>query len=334
MKNRIAFLILTLLSTILSTANTTPPSKSIAEEQPIKCKTGIYIKTLKLNQPDEEFTITFYWWIRVDSIDVNEDYKKVSDIEFINSSSEIEITQEVINKEQKYYYVTGVCNATFPFKADYHKFPYDIQDLTISLENTSYNKSDIIYVKDNQNAYMNKLSDNNIDILNGDQYTITDLISTNSNFIYKTNFGDPSTKGNDEYSRINFKIEISRNPIGIMLKLALPLFVVLVLSYLVFFIPDHEIGTASALTVTSLLAAIAFQWTISDSLPKVSYYTIVDKVFYLVYSYIFYAMTQTVVTFNLSDGNEKAKRISDTIEYHSRWIFPISFIFVLLIILI
>jgi hypothetical protein len=47
MKNRIAFLILTLLSTILSTANTTPPSKSIAEEQPIKCKTGIYIKTLK-----------------------------------------------------------------------------------------------------------------------------------------------------------------------------------------------------------------------------------------------------------------------------------------------
>lgn len=334
MKNRIAFLILTLLSTILSTANTPPPSKSIAEDKPIKCKTGIYIKTLKLNQPDEEFTILFYWWIRVDSIDVNEDYKKVSDIEFINSSSEIEITQEVLNKEQKYYYVTGVCNATFPFKADYHKFPYDIQDLTISLENTSYNKSDIIYVKDDQNAYMNKLSDNNIDILNGDQYTITDLISTNSNFIYKTNFGDPSTKGNDEYSRINFKIEISRNPIGIMLKLALPLFVVLVLSYLVFFIPDHEIGTASALTVTSLLAAIAFQWTISDSLPKVSYYTIVDKVFYLVYSYIFYAMTQTVVTYNLSDGNEKAKKISDTIEYHSRWIFPISFIVVLLIILI
>ena len=118
-----------------------------------------------------------------------------------------------------------------------------------------------------------------------------------------------------------------------MLKLALPLFVVLLLSYLVFFIPDHEIGTASALTVTSLLAAIAFQWTISDSLPKVSYFTTVDKVFYLVYSYIFYAMMQTVVTYNLSDGNDRAKTISNKIEIHSRWLFPLSFFLILLYIL-
>jgi len=303
-------------------------------KNPIICKTGIYIKTLKLNQTEEEFNIMFYWWIRVDSIDVNQDYKKVADIEFINSSSEIEITQEIINKEQKYFYVTGICTATFPFKADYHSFPYDIQCLIISLENTNHNKSEIIYVKDDKNAYINNLSDNTINILNGDQYTIKNLNSDNYNYVYKTNFGDPSTAGNDEYSRIDFKIEIARNPIGIMMKLALPLFVVLVLSYLVFFIPDHEIGTASALTVTSLLAGIAFQWTISDSLPKVSYYTIVDKIFYLVYFYIFYAMAQTVVTFNLSDGNEKTKRISTTIEYYSRWLFPLTFIIALLIILL
>jgi hypothetical protein len=83
-----------------------------------------------------------------------------------------------------------------------------------------------------------------------------------------------------------------------------------------------------------LLAGIAFQWTISDSLPKVSYYTIVDKIFYLVYFYIFYAMAQTVVTFNLSDGNEKTKRISNTIEYYSRWLFPLTFFIALLIILL
>ncbi len=124
-----------------------------------------------------------------------------------------------------------------------------------------------------------------------------------------------------------------RNPVGIMLKLALPLFVVLILSYLVFYIPDNEIGTASGLTVTSLLAAIAFQWTISDSLPKVSYFTTVDNVFYLVYSYIFYAMAQTVVTYNLSDGSKKAKSISNIIEIHSRWLFPLSFLIILIYIL-
>jgi hypothetical protein len=334
MKKNILLVVFILLTTITNGKSfNNAQLNGVEKDRPIICKTGIYIKTLKINQPDEEFNILFYWWIRVDSIDINEDYKKITDIEFINSSSEIEITQEIIDKEKKYYYVTGICRATFPFKADFHEFPYDIQNLTISLENKNYNKTEILYVKDDKNAYMNIISDKNIEILNGDQYIIKGLNCSNSTFMYKTNFGDPSTVGNDEYSRINFNIEVSRNPLGIMMKLALPLFVVLILSYLVFFIPDHEIGTASALTVTSLLAAIAFQWTISDSLPKVSYFTTVDNVFYLVYSYIFYAMTQTVVTYNLSDGNEKAKNISSKIEIHSRWFFPLSFLLILLYIL-
>ncbi len=307
--------------------------RAIKKPNPIRCKTGIYIKTIKINQPEEEFDILFYWWIRVDSIDIYKDYKKVKEIEFINSSSDIEVSQEITNSKEKYYYINGTCKASFSFKADFHDFPYDTQNLVVSLENNSYNSDEVKYYRDDKNAYMNVLQDNNIDIMNGDHYSISKLSCMNTSYIYKTNFGDPQTKGNEEYSRINFHIEICRNPMGIMSKLALPLFVVLILSYLVFFIPDYEIGTASALTVTSLLAAIAFQWTISDSLPKVSYYTLVDKIFYLVYSFIFYAMMQTVITFNLSEGSEKIKKISNRIEFHSRWLFPLAFILILLFIL-
>ncbi len=332
MKNLFSFL---LFSTIFFSIKAYPLNSSLIEESnPIVCKTGIYIKTLKINQSEEEFTIMFYWWMRVDSLNENQEYKNVTDFEFMNSDADIEISQEEVNKEQNYYYVTGHCSGTFPFKADFHKFPYDIQTLTISIENKSFNKNDILYVKDDKNPYINKVIDQNIDILNDDQYYLTDLNCKQSTYLYKTNFGDPSTEGNEEYSRLNFNIEVARDPLGISLKLALPLFVVLFLSYLVFFIPDHEIGTASGLTVTSLLAAIAFQWTISDSLPKVSYYTLVDKIFYLVYSFIFYAMAQTVFTFNLSDGDEKAKTLSDKIEMHSRWLFPLSFVLILFYILI
>ncbi len=112
---------------------------------------------------------------------------------------------------------------------------------------------------------------------------------------------------------------MQRNPAGILQKLALPLLVVLILAYLVFYISDYEIGTASALTVTALLAAIAFQWTLNDSLPKVSYMTIVDKIFYLVYSFIFCAMAQTVITFNLSKLSDGMKKMSHRIEVHSRY---------------
>jgi hypothetical protein len=56
-------------------------------------------------------------------------------------------------------------------------------------------------------------------------------------------------------------VDLQRNPAGILQKLALPLLVVWTLASIIFYIPDYEIGTASALTVTALLAAIAFQWT-------------------------------------------------------------------------
>ena len=299
----------------------------------IKCKTGIYIKNLRIDQANEEFTVLFYWWIRVDSIEKGFDAQKVKLIEFINSSNEVEITQEITDTVRNYYYLTGVCHSTAPFKADYHRFPYDKQNLFISLENKNHNISEILFVGDTKYRNFNRLIDRNIEILNGDQYSVTNLSTSNSRYTYNTNFGDPLVAGNDTYSRINFKIEISRNPTGIMLKLGLPLFLVLVLSYLVFFIPDHEISTASALTVTSLLAAIAFQWTINESLPKVSYYTTVDRVFYLVYSFIFYAMAQTVFTYNLSNRGQRAKKVSETIEFHSRWIFPVAFVVLLLQIL-
>ena len=140
-------------------------------------------------------------------------------------------------------------------------------------------------------------------------------------------------KGNEQYSRISFIVDLQRNPADILQKLALPLLVVLILAYLVFYIPDYEIATASALTVTALLAAIAFQWTLNDSLPKVSYMTIVDKIFYLVYSFIFYAMAQTVITFNMSKRGDGMKKLSHRIEVHSRYLFPALFCILLLLLL-
>jgi len=53
----------------------------------ITCKTGIYIKTIQINQIDETFDVNFYYWLRVDSINLNENYEFIKDIEFINSSN-------------------------------------------------------------------------------------------------------------------------------------------------------------------------------------------------------------------------------------------------------
>ena len=301
--------------------------------EPIVCKTGIYIQTIQIHQQEEVFDVLFYWWFRVDSVDPKIDYVDIADIEFVNADTQLGIDKKSDDLSKGFYYVTGRCKATIPYKANYANFPFDTQMLEISIENKNSNIDSILYVPEDKGPFMNELKQNNIEILNGDQYSISQLRCNNSVYAYKTNFGDPEVKGNEQYSRISFIVDLRRNPAGILQKVALPLTVVLILAYLVFYIPDYEIGTASALTVTALLAAIAFQWTLNDSLPKVSYLTIVDKLFYLVYSFIFYAMAQTVITFNLSKLSDDMKKLSHRIEVHSRYLFPTLFCILLLLLL-
>ena len=303
---------------------------------PIRCKTGIFIKTMRIHQTEEQFEVMFYWWLRIDSADITADYSEISAIEFINAESEVEIDLQQYDTANSAYYVVGTCKGLFPYKADYHKFPYDIQSLNIAVENKLLNSDDIVYVPDDLTTPINLFKDHRIEILNGDQFKIAALTAVSDPYTYKTNFGDPSVEPHETYSRIEFTLKINRDPVGIMQKLALPLLVVLILAYLVFYIPDFEIGTASALTVTALLAAIAFQWTLNDALPKVSYLTLVDRIFYMVYIYIFYAMFQTVITYNMNQVAEKLmstnetkalklQKLSDAIEWHSRYLFPLSF---------
>ena len=303
---------------------------------PIRCKTGVFIKTMRIHQTEEQFEVMFYWWLRIDSADITADYSEISAIEFINAESEVEIDLQQYDTANSAYYVVGTCKGLFPYKADYHKFPYDIQSLNIAVENKLLNSDDIVYVPDDLTTPINLFKDHRIEILNGDQFKIAALTAVSDPYTYKTNFGDPSVEPHETYSRIEFTLKINRDPVGIMQKLALPLLVVLILAYLVFYIPDFEIGTASALTVTALLAAIAFQWTLNDALPKVSYLTLVDRIFYMVYIYIFYAMFQTVITYNMNKVAEKLmstnetkalklQKLSDAIEWHSRYLFPLSF---------
>lgn len=301
----------------------------------IECKSGIYIKSIKLNEAEERFDALFYWWFRVDSIDLSKDYSTIGATEYINAEvSQNDTVQFVLNKEERYYYITGICKASFPYKTNYINFPFENHKLTIIIENKFNNIENLKYIHDIKNQYINKVSDTSISILNGDQFIIDSLNTDNSIFTYKSNFGDPSISKFDSYSRLNFNIYLSRNPFGILQKAALPLAVVLILSYLVFFIPAHELSTAASLTVTALLAAIAFQWTLKDSLPRVSYLTLIDKLFYLVYIYIFYSMVVCIITYKLHhSGDSKQENISKKIDVYSRFVFPISFTCILWLIL-
>lgn len=293
---------------------------------PVICKAGLYLRTVHVDEVSERFEAQFYWWLRVDGIDPTRDYTFVRDVEVVNSDGSFEITQEVLDEERRYYYVSGTAKIEIPYKAKYERFPFDEQVLDVAIENQAANDEVVRYVADDLDRPLNDVEGHGIEFLNGDEFYVVGLAHRDEVASYRSRFGDPDIQGFDDYSRMVFSIRVTRDPWGVLIKIALPLFIVLFLSYLVFFIPDEEIGTASSLTVTSLIAAIAFQWTIDDALPQVSYLTLIDKLFYVVYLFVFYAMTQTILTFNLSQGGERQRAFSGALERWSRYAFPVGFV--------
>ena len=133
---------------------------------------------------------------------------------------------------------------------------------------------------------------------------------------YKTDFGDPNAQPTMRFSRVVLSIEVERRFSPYLVKIIIPLLIILLLAYLVFFVPAQELDVAVGLTVTSVLACIAIQLTLNDKIPNVGYLITSDRIFHLCYFLIMLAMAETVVTSNLTKMGKEA--VSDRIEVFAR----------------
>lgn len=293
---------------------------------PIKLNVGIYVRSVSLNNKEQFATIDFYYWFRFKLPEDTSDLASYYNLEVTNGEvqlNEIHETKVIGNN----YYVSGHMKGDFNFVADYENYPFDKQKLLIQFEHPMYEVEDIKLVPDKY-SYLKCKTDTNLwglaKNLKADGLFIKQSDFVEGRTVYETDFGDPNiTEPTSTYSNITFRIYISRDFIPYVLKFMIPLIIIVGLAYLVFFIPADQLDLAAGLTVTSLLAGIAFQWTISDDLPEVGYLVCVDKIFYLSYILIMLAMAQTVWTYHLDQKGKK--KLSDFLETLGQWLFPTAF---------
>lgn len=291
-----------------------------------KIKVGYYIKFLTINNKDENAIIDLYYWYRFKMPSDTSDLKEYYNLEIVNGDVIFnDVQEEKIVGDQ--FYVSGRLKGKFQFASDFSNYPFDKQQLYIQLEHPTLTIDQLILIPDSSSYIKCNQSKSFWGLSKG--LESEGLVASSSGFKmgkreYETDFGDPSIKESSSvYSNLTYFIYVSRDPVPYVIKFMLPLIIILCLAYLVFYIPAEALDLACGLTVTSLLAGIAFQWTVSDDLPNVGYLTCVDKIFYLSYILIMLAMVQTVWTYHLEkNGN---MRLSNQLEILGRWLFPILF---------
>jgi hypothetical protein len=125
-------------------------------------------------------------------------------------------------------------------------------------------------------------------------------------------------------SEARFQLSIRRNSAFYVWKVILPLLLMVMLSWAVFWIKADDVATQVQIAVTTVLTIIAFAFAISGSLPRVSYLTFIDVFFLTCYLFVFIAIAElmSVHVSHRTRGSDIAERI----RRHARWLVPIAFL--------
>ena len=127
-----------------------------------------------------------------------------------------------------------------------------------------------------------------------------------------------------EYTGYAFEFTASRNVEYYVLKVILPLVLIVMMSWCVFWTDPMNSNTQFSIAVTSMLTLIAYRYAADSQLPRLPYMTRLDVFFLSSTFLVFFSLIEVLVTTILENNKQKAR--AKQIDCHCRTIFPAIFL--------
>jgi hypothetical protein len=203
---------------------------------------------------------------------------------------------------------------------DLKQFPFDTQKLPIKVLTLGHDSTQInIKFNANTSGNIDKFSNSDWEIENG--YGMVGLFKTRS-----------LSKGQIALPMVTFEFKAKRHVFYYVWKVIIPLMVIVMMSWAIFYIEPTQVAPQIGLAATSILTLIAFLFSLGKILPPIAYLTKIDFFVYGSLALVFLAFAEAMITINLAGKNKlhQAKRV----DRISRWFFPITFILILVLVYI
>jgi hypothetical protein len=191
--------------------------------------------------------------------------------------------------------------------ADLSRFPFDARVLTISTLAVDHSPADVKLVASDIMGTADVMSVANWTIQPGSPRFHT--------------FKGP---GGREFPRFDFELEAERRPAYYVSTLLIPLILIVMMSWSVFWINPSHLGSQLGLAATSMLTLIAYRFTLGNLLPPVPYLTRMDVFIAGSTVLVFLALVEAVATGSLADRSQE--RLAQRIDVAARVAFPASFL--------
>jgi Neurotransmitter-gated ion-channel ligand binding domain/Neurotransmitter-gated ion-channel transmembrane region len=126
------------------------------------------------------------------------------------------------------------------------------------------------------------------------------------------------------YARFDAVLELERDWSYYAWKLGLPLTLIVLMAYGVYFIPATAVPQQIGLGTTAMLTLIAYMLTLGNTLPKISYLTRADRFFVGSALLVFVGLMKALATLALAQS-PKAQYIQH-IDRWGRWFYPLALV--------
>src|SRR5881398_1848669 len=127
-----------------------------------------------------------------------------------------------------------------------------------------------------------------------------------------------------QYSSYAFEFTASRNVQHYILKVILPLVLIVMMSWSVFWIDPTTSSSQISVAVTSMLTLIAYRFAVDTQLPRLPYMTRLDALFLTSTLLVFFSLIEVLAT-TILDNNQQTER-AKKLDRYCRVIFPAIFV--------
>ena len=204
-------------------------------------------------------------------------------------------------------------------KFDLRNFPFDKQKISFNFAEMT--ETDVVLIP-YESLYSNlSMLKNDKNLINGWNLVDTRVIGINY---------QPPRSYQDKYvNGLSIILELERESSYYVFKIILPIVLILMVCWSVIWITPKELESRLTVTIVCLLSLIAYNFVIDKELPKLEYLTVMDWIIFT--SYIFATIPNflCVISYQLFIKN---KKMTLAIENKAKFVGPISYILIVLLI--
>jgi len=230
------------------------------------------------------------------------------DLRIANGAGAVRVSKRVLTvRADGTTRIEGIFDSDIAVDYDLRRFPLDRQVIPIQIESFTWN------------ADRMKMRAKNERIGFDEAITIPEWRITGIESRVET-----ATQIHDErpFTRFLVELHVARESGFYVYKVALPLCLIVALSWAVFWMKDEPFAGRTRVSLTGVLTIVAYQFAIGNTLPRVPYLTLMDELMIAAFTLIAVTVLENLLVAHYRESNPaRALRIDRT----SRWLFPTVF---------